>query len=151
MKTRNILFAGACGLLFAFAGCSNPSNTVLVCDPDHQITLGQGHGPELPYEILPGSGIKLDVSKIQFTIGGAIVKPDTVYIFNGAEKLYHLAQPISGDFVVLDASTLNALTGPPFEGFQSGHHLLLHVGRENAANPGYERMTAEWVALIVVK
>jgi hypothetical protein len=157
MKTI-IRFAFACILPFAFAGCSKSSHdTVVVADAAHRITLGHGPGREEPYEIDPASGIQVDISQIQFTIDGATVKPDTVYIFNGSRKLYHLAQPISGNVVVLDASTLNAIkaptfdVGPAFEGFQSGHKLMLHVGRENASNPGYETMTAEWVALIMVK
>ena len=151
MKSRIIRFTWACALAIAFAGCSNSShNTVLVADADHRIILGQRQEPKY-YEIDVVSGIQVDTSQIQFTTGGATVKPDTVYIFNGAKKLYHLAPPISGNVVLLDASTLNAVTGPPFEGFQSGYHLMLHVGRENPRNPGYEYMTADWAALILVK
>jgi hypothetical protein len=160
MNSRIVRLAWVLVLSFAFAGCSDSSNssshTVLVADADHQIVVGQPQEPKY-YEIDPASGVQVDISQIQFTIGGASVKPDTVYIFNGSKKLYHLAQPISGNVVVLDASTLNAVKGPLFEagpafkGFQSGHHLMLHVGRENPGNPNYETMSAEWVAMIMVK
>ncbi len=158
MKTKIIRFAFACILPFAFVGCSGSSHyPIVVADAPHQITLGKGPGPETPYEINATSGIQLDISQVQFTVNGATVKPDTVYIFNGSRKLYHLPQPISGNVVILDASTLEAVNapgfqaGPPFEGFQSGHRLMLHVGRENTANPVYEHMTNDWVALILVK
>jgi hypothetical protein len=157
MKTQTISMTFAC-ILSLVAGCTGSSQyPLVVADADHRITLGHGPGREEPYEINPASGIQVDISQIQFTIDGATVKPDTVYLFNGANKLYHLAQPISGNVVRLDASTLNAVpapngvTGPPFEGFQSGQHLMLHVGRENPGDPSYEHMTAEWVALIMVK
>ena len=152
MKTKIIRFAFAFILPLAFAGCSGSShNPVVVADTDHRITLGSGPGPELPYEIGSATGIRLDISQVQLTVNGATVKPDTVYLFDGAQNLYHLTQPINDNVVILDASSLNAVTGEPFGGFRSGHHLLVHVGREDSANPGYEHMTAEWVALIVVK
>jgi hypothetical protein len=157
MKIQTVSITFAC-ILSLTAGCTGSSRyPLVVADSDHRITLGKGPGPETPYEIDAASGIQLDISQIQFTIGGATVKPDTVYIFNGSKKLYHLAKAISGNAVVLDASTLNAINGPafqagpPFEGFQPGHRLMLHLGRENSGNPGYETMTAEWVALIMVK
>jgi hypothetical protein len=152
MKSRIISFAWACVLLLAFVGCSNSShNPVVIADADHRITLGSGTGAELPYEIDSATGIQLDISKVQFTANGATVQPDTVYLFDGAQNLFHLAKPINGNVILLDASSLKAVTGAPFEGFRPGHHLMLHVGRENPANPGYEHMTDDWAALIIVK
>lgn len=156
MNTQ-IKIVSACVLLL-MAGCTGSSHyPMVVADADHQITLGQGSGPETPYEIAANSGIRLDISHIQFTTGGSTVTPNAVYIFNGSRKLYHLAKPISGNVVILDASTLDAVdapgfpAGPSFEGFQPGHRLMLHVGRENPDNLGYTNMTADWVSLILVK
>lgn len=152
MKSRIIRLAFACVLPFTLIGCSNSfHNPVLVADADHRITLGRSPGPELPYEIISASGIQLDISQVQFTANGASVGPDTVYLFDGAPNLYHLTSPLDGKVVFLDASSLNTVTGKPFGGFRTGHHLVLHVGRENPANPGYGHMKDDWAALIVVK
>jgi hypothetical protein len=149
MKSRIIRFAWACVLSSAFVGCSNSTpKTVVVADADHQILPGSGR-PQTPYEIPAASGIQLDIGQLQ----GATVKPDTVQFFDGMKHLYRLAQPINGNVILLDASTLNATIGPAFEGFKSGHHYVLHVGRAKPGNhpPGDDDMTDDWVALIIVK
>lgn len=139
-------------MALAFSGCSNSSgNNVVVVDGDHKILLHGGNGPQLPYEIRPASGIQVDISHYQFVAeDGASVKPDTVKLYDTAKHVYRL-HPISGDVMTLDASTLNTLQGPDFEGFKPGHHLVLHVGRDNTGKPGAGDMIDDWVALIVVR
>lgn len=147
MKSGIIGLAWVFVLSFAFAGCSNSShNTVLVADADHRILV---NGPQIPYEITPASGIQLDLTQLQ----AATAKPDTVQFFDGTKHLYRFAQPINGNVILLDASTLTATIGPPFEGFKSGHHHVLHVGRAKPGNhpPGNDDMTDDWVAYIIVK
>jgi hypothetical protein len=152
MKPGIVCFGWACLMALAFSGCSNSSgNNVVVVDGDHKILLHGGNGAQLPYEIRASSAIQLDISHYQFMAeDGSSVKPDTVKLYDTAKRVYRL-YPISGALMTLDAGTLNTVQGPAFEGFKPGHHLVLHVGRDNSGKPGAADMIDDWVALIIVK
>jgi hypothetical protein len=142
----------ACVLSLALIGCTGSSHdTLLVADSEHQIEAGGAKNPSA-YEIHPTSSIRLDIGHFQFTEGGATVTPDTVQVWDAAPTRYRLAQPIVGNVIVLDASTLTNATGASaFPGFRSGHKIMINVGRAKPIADDPKFMTYDWVGLIIVK
>jgi len=140
------------GLVWA-AGCGGSTHyPAVVADPAHSIEPGS-HKDTAAYGIHSAPGIQLDIGQFQFVSGGTAVRPDTIQVWDVAPTRCRLSQPITGNVISLDATTLTnvAAGGPPFQGFRPGHRIMINVGRTqfNAYDPHY--MTYDWTGLVIVK
>ncbi len=75
-------------------------------------------------------------------------RPDAVHVMHGSSGYYRAT--FSGDRVVLDVASLDAVKGGAFPGFEAGESYLVAVGAEVTAADGAMRFTPFWTAKVNV-
>ncbi len=145
------------------AGCSKPATPpdtstlekmstpqtaypTLVIDEQHQI---RGKDTPPAYQIAASSGIYLDASQFHFTYGTNVVTPNMVQLVEN-KSAYRLSQPTETNIYVIDHTTLEAVKGAAFRGFQPGDHVMFAIGRSKRG-PEKEEFWVSWAGQIEVK
>lgn len=103
-----------------------------------------------PYVIAPSAELAIEVGEYRFPMRDAGPgAPDAVHLVHGSSG-YHRAS-FSGNRVVLNAASLDAVKGGAFAGFEAGESYVVAVGAEAAsASDGAMRFTPFWTAKVNV-
>jgi hypothetical protein len=105
-------------------------------DARHAMRVSDGSGT--PYLVKAGSGLVLDGRQMRFVDPQHLgLRPNVVRVLYGTSQYAtEWGQPGSGSArgsagtCRLDASSLKALKGPPFTGFQPGQRAAIGIGYE---------------------
>ena len=101
------------------------------------------------YAIAPSAELAVEMGDYHFPRRDAGPgAPDAVHVVHGSSG-YHRAT-FSGARVVLSASSLDAVKGGAFQGFEAGESYLVAVGAEAPSADGALRFTPFWTAKVNV-
>ena len=123
------------------------SRAVITMDDGHDVTKKDG----VAYSIPPSKELVLDLGDYRYPAldAAGFGEANAVHVVHGSSGYYRATWAGKGR-VTLNAVSLEAVKGGPFEGFEAGEQYIVAVGAEAPAADGALKFAPAWTTKVAV-